>query len=237
MNCIIVDDEMPARKELTYLIECHGAVEILKDFDDAEDALSYAQAFKPDLIFLDISMPKLDGLTFAKQLRQLGTPSKIIFVTAHREFAVDAFELEAFDYLLKPFSEARLEMVLNKLTALLPSGPPAVFPEKLTLWKSEKMRVVPVSDLCYLEVREREVHLFTRDETFVVVSSISGFQKKLDPKRFFRCHRSFMVNLDKIEEIIPWFNHTYQLKLKDLETLIPVSRHYVTEFKQIMGNF
>jgi len=235
LNCIIVDDEMPARKELSYLIEQNSDITILKDFDDAPEALEYVRQAKPDLVFLDISMPQLDGMSFARQLRQWGVDSRVIFVTAHREYAVEAFELEAFDYLLKPFSEDRLELLLNKLSALDPVE--ISYPEKLTLWKSEKMRVVPVTELCYIEVREREVHIFTKEDAFVVVSSISSFQKKLDPKKFFRCHRSFVVNLDKIEEIIPWFNHTYQLKLKDIESPIPVSRHYLSEFKQIMGSF
>jgi len=235
LNCIIVDDEMPARKELAYLIEQNSDITILEDFDDAPEALEYVRQTKPDLVFLDISMPQLDGMSFARQLRQWGVDSRVIFVTAHREYAVEAFELEAFDYLLKPFSEDRLELLLNKLSALDPVE--ISYPEKLTLWKSEKMRVVPVTELCYIEVREREVHIFTKEDAFVVVSSISSFQKKLDPKKFFRCHRSFVVNLDKIEEIIPWFNHTYQLKLKDIENPIPVSRHYLSEFKQIMGSF
>lgn len=226
---------MPARKELAYLIEQKSDITILEDFDDAPEALEYVRQVKPDLIFLDISMPQLDGMIFARQLRQWGVDSRVIFVTAHREYAVEAFELEAFDYLLKPFSEDRLELLLNKLSALDPVE--ISYPEKLTLWKSEKMRVVPVTELCYIEVREREVHIFTKEDAFVVVSSISSFQKKLDPKKFFRCHRSFVVNLDKIEEIIPWFNHTYQLKLKDIESPIPVSRHYLSEFKQIMGSF
>jgi len=226
---------MPARKELAYLIEQKSDITILEDFDDAPEALEYVRQVKPDLIFLDISMPQLDGMSFARQLRQWGVDSRVIFVTAHREYAVEAFELEAFDYLLKPFSEDRLELLLNKLSALDPVE--ISYPEKLTLWKSEKMRVVPVTELCYIEVREREVHIFTKEDAFVVVSSISSFQKKLDPKKFFRCHRSFVVNLDKIEEIIPWFNHTYQLKLKDIESPIPVSRHYLSEFKQIMGSF
>lgn len=226
---------MPARRELAYLIENNSDIEIIKDFDDAPAALEFAKQSSPDLIFLDISMPQLDGISFAKQLRQFGIDSRVIFVTAHREFAVEAFELEAYDYLLKPFSEARLGLLLNKLKSLEPAE--ITYPEKLTLWKSEKMRVVPVSELCYLEVKEREVHIFTKDESFVVVSSITSFQKKLDPKFFFRCHRSFVVNLDKIEEIIPWFNHTYQLKLRDIENPIPVSRHYLSDFKQIMGSF
>jgi two-component system LytT family response regulator len=226
---------MPARKELAFFIEKFSEIRILKDFDDAPEAFDYVVQHKPDLVFLDVSMPRLDGVTFARQLRNLGLETRIIFVTAHREYAVEAFELEAYDYLLKPFSESRIESLLNKLNGLEQQD--VSYPEKLTLWKSEKMRVVPVSDLCYIEVREREVHIYTKEESFVLVSSISNFQKKLDPRKFFRCHRSFVVNLDKIEEIIPWFNHTYHLKLKDIATPIPVSRHYLSEFKQIMVNF
>jgi two-component system LytT family response regulator len=231
-----VDDEKPARSELAYYIERYSTIKILKDFDDALEALDFVKRHKPDFVFLDINMPRLDGVSFARQLKSLALETRVVFVTAHREYAVEAFELEAYDYLLKPFSESRILSLLRKLIGT-EARDISNFPEKLTLWKAEKMRVVPVSDLCYIEVREREVHLFTVDDAYVVVSSISNFQKKLDPKKFFRCHRSYIVNLDKIEEIIPWFNHTFQLKLKGLPDPIPVSRHFIPEFKQFMSNF
>lgn len=236
MNCILVDDEKPARSELIYFIDRFTTLDILNDFDDAVEALEFVKQQKPDLVFLDINMPRLDGISFARQLKALGINTRIVFVTAHREFAVEAFELEAYDYLLKPFSEARIFSLLSKLNDIDTKNQ-RNYPEKLTLWKSEKMRVVPISDLCYVEVKEREVHLFTKEESYIVVSTISKFQKKLDPKMFFRCHRSYIINLDKIKEIVPSFNHTYQVKLSDVSDSIPVSRHYLSEFKQIIGNF
>jgi len=107
MNCIIVDDEFPARKELSYFITNFSSIKITEEFDDCIEALEYVKEHKPDIIFLDINMPKLDGIQLAKIINNLTPKPTVVFVTAYREYAADAFEIEAFDYILKPYSESR----------------------------------------------------------------------------------------------------------------------------------
>lgn len=232
LNCIIVDDEYPGRQELAYFINNFSSIKILEEFDNAIAALEFIKTSTPDIIFLDISMPRLDGIAFGKILKTLDIKPLIVFVTAYREHAVEAFEIEAFDYILKPFSEGRIVNTLKKLEELQSSR---VFNDKITLWKSEKMVVVNVKDICYCEAHEREVHIYTEYDKFILVSSISDFHKKLPQKNFFRCHRSYVVNLDKISEIIPWFNNTFMLKLKGIKPNIPVSRNNISDFKNLMG--
>ncbi|KXZ39453.1 two component transcriptional regulator, LytTR family [Alkalithermobacter thermoalcaliphilus JW-YL-7 = DSM 7308] len=232
MDCIIIDDEYPARQELKHFIQNYSCIKIVREFQDSISALSYLEKNKPQIIFLDISMPGLDGMSFAKIINNFREKPKIVFITAHKEYAAEAFEIEAFDYILKPYSQDRIINVLNKLQLKESMGYNS---EKITLWKGEKMVVLNSSDICYCEADERETIIYTKEDIYKATYSISEFAKKLPKNKFFRTHRSFIVNIDKINEIIPWFNNTYIVKLKELDVEIPVSRKNIKEFRHIMG--
>lgn len=231
MNCIIIDDEYPSIQELSYFITNFSSIRLLEAFDDSLKALEYVQKHSVDVIFLDINMPKLDGMAFSRVINTLAVKPLLVFITAYSEYALEAFEVAAFDYILKPYSESRIISTLQRLenyTAKCCNG-------KITLWKNSKMSVLNTSDILYCEAHEHEVHVHTKDDHFIVTSSISEFHKKLPQDVFFRCHRSYIVNIDKIIEIIPWFNNTFMLKLKGMSSEIPVSRQNLTVFKQLMG--
>lgn len=233
MNCIIIDDEYPARKELEYFINTFSSIKIIEEFDDSVKALEYIQSHQVDILFLDINMPKLNGIVFSKIVKNLTTRPIVVFITAYGDYAVDAFEVEAFDYILKPYSENRIVTTLHRLERLKVGE--NVSNNKLTLWKNDKLIVVNVNDIYYCEAHEREVFIYTKEDKFIVVSSISSFLKKLPEAKFFRCHRSYIVNLDKITEITPWFNNTYVVKLQGMKVEISVSRNNIAEFKKRMG--
>jgi two-component system, LytTR family, response regulator len=232
MNCIIVDDEYPAIQELNYLISNFSSIRILEKFDDSIKALEYVQTFPVDVIFLDINMPKLDGLTFSRVIKTLKNRPLLVFISAYREYAVEAFEVAAFDYILKPYSESRITDTLQRLEK---SAAIKCSNGKITLWKNDKLFVLNSNDICYCEANEHEVFIFTKDEQYKVSSSISCLYKKLPQDKFFRSHRSYIVNMDKITEIIPWFNNTYMLKLQGINNEIPVSRQNISIFKQLIG--
>ena len=236
-NCIIVDDEFPAIQELSYFIKNFSNIKISEQFDDSMKALQYLENHPVDIVFLDINMPKLDGIALSRIVKHLSSKPLLVFITAYREHAVEAFEVEAFDYVLKPYSEDRIVNTLRKLEKCCSEkGPNAKCSNnKISLWKNEKLSVLSVSDIYYCEAHEHEVHVYTKDSSYTVSSSISDFHKKLTQANFFKCHRSFIVNLDKITEIIPWFNNTYMLKLEGLNAEIPVSRQNLSQFKQLMG--
>ncbi|WP_142413815.1 LytR/AlgR family response regulator transcription factor [Hathewaya massiliensis] len=304
MDCIIVDDEYPAREELKYFIKNFSNIKVVNEFDDSVKALEYIENNKPDIVFLDINMPKLDGVTLSRVLSKREHEIIIVFITAYKEYAVEAFEVEAFDYILKPFSEERILRTLNKLkkrehnkklekvnelqnienleileklskleelerlgelgglekleklNKLDKLGELErlekfeklqkldkseqlknlkVATNRITLLKGNKMVVIDVEDICFCEARERETLVYTEEEVYIFNNSISEFYKRLPQDSFFKSHRSYIVNIDKIVEIIPWFNSTYQIKVKNREEVIPVSRNNTSEFKALMG--
>lgn len=233
MNCIIVDDEYPSIKELGYFIKNFSSISISGEFDDSIKALEHVKNNRTDVIFLDINMPKLDGVSLGQIIRNFENTPLIVFITAYRDHAVDAFEIGAFDYILKPYSESRIVTLLKKLEML--GAQQRSNTGKIALWKGDKMVVVNTEDIIYCEAQEREVCVCVRGGKFVINSSITDFQNRLPQGPFFRCHRSFIVNLDKIDEIIPWFNNTFVLKFKGVESEIPVSRNKMSDFKILMG--
>jgi len=232
VNCIIVDDEFPSREELKYFINNFSNIKIIEEFDDSIIALEYIEINKPDIIFLDINMPKLDGMALGKIISHFPKQSLIIFITAHKEYAVDAFEIQAYDYILKPYSEERIVSTLKKIEK---SSDKKSRNNKITLWKDNKMMVRSINEISYCEANERETLIYIKGVKFNVSSSISEFYKKLPKELFFKSHRSYIINIDKITEIIPWFNNTYMLKIQGENVDIPVSRNNIIEFKQIMG--
>jgi two-component system LytT family response regulator len=232
VNCIIVDDEYPSREELKYFISNFSNIKIMEEFDDSIKALEYIEQKKPDIIFLDINMPKLDGMALGKIINHFPKKSLIIFITAHKDYAVDAFEMQAYDYILKPYSEERIVGLLKKIEKFSDKKP---VNNKITLWKDNKMIVRSIIEISYCTARERETLVYIKGVQYNVSCSISEFYKKLPKELFFRSHRSYIINTDKITEIIPWFNNTFVLKMQDEEVDIPVSRNNIIEFKQMMG--
>ena len=241
MKVIIVEDEILAQQELSWLIKAHSQMEIVATFDDGLDVLKYLQHNKVDALFLDINIPSLDGVLLAQNISQFAHKPFIVFITAWKEHAVEAFELEAFDYILKPYQESRIITMLQKLEAAWQqqsgtSGGTVATRENdtINLVKDERIIVTSIHDIYYAEAHEKMTFVYTRRESYVMPMNITEFCSKLPAAHFFRCHRSFCVNLNKIREIEPWFNNTYILRLRDLDFQVPVSRSKVKEFRQLM---
>ncbi|UDJ83948.1 LytR/AlgR family response regulator transcription factor [Kosakonia oryzae] len=241
MKVIIVEDEFLAQQELSWLIKEHSQMEIVGTFDDGLDVLKYLQHNKVDAIFLDINIPSLDGVLLAQNISQFAHKPFIVFITAWKEHAVEAFELEAFDYILKPYQESRIISMLQKLeTAWQQQSGAASSPQSrenatINLVKDERIIVTSINDIYYAEAHEKMTFVYTKRESYVMPMNITEFCSKLPTAHFFRCHRSYCVNLDKIREIEPWFNNTYILRLRDLDFQVPVSRSKVKEFRQLMN--
>jgi two-component system, LytTR family, response regulator len=257
MKAIIVEDEIPAREELEYLIDTHSDIEVTDCFDDGLDVLKFLQKQETDAIFLDINIPSLDGMLLASNISKFAKKPYIIFTTAYKEHAAEAFEFEAFDYILKPYDEKRIAAMLSKLEAAFKRDRTEIHEQstertvkiqpwmqdeegssaaadRINLRKNEKIIVTDVNDIYYASASEKVTLVYTRHEEYTMPMSISEFHSLLPQELFFRCHRSFAVNLSKIREIVPWFNQTYVLRLKDRDEEIPVSRSKVKSFRQIM---
>ncbi|WP_373898119.1 LytR/AlgR family response regulator transcription factor [Haloimpatiens sp. FM7315] len=235
MNCIIVDDEYPAREELKYFIDNYSNLNMLDEFDDATLALKFIEKNVPDIIFLDINMPKISGMDIARIINKFKKKIYIIFITAYKEHALEAFEIEAFDYILKPYSEDRIINTLKRLDRIEREVKSKPSKNKITVWKDNKMLVLNINDIYYCKAEEGETIVCTEKEDYILNQTLSHIEKKLSSKIFFRTHRSYLVNLDKIKEINPWFNNTYMVKLDKINVEVPVSRNNISDFKHIMG--
>lgn len=242
MKAIIVEDEFLAQEELRFLIQKHSSLVIDAAFDDGLDVLRYLQHHDVDVIFLDINIPSLDGVLLAQSISKFSHRPEIVFITAYKEHAVEAFELEAFDYILKPYQESRIVTMLQKLEAQqsLTAAAPANnamsgrASHTVNLMKDERIIVTDINNLYYAAAAEKVTMVYTRREEFVMPMAITEFCARLPEESFFRCHRSYAVNLAKIREIVPWFNNTYLLRLSDLDFEVPVSRGKVKAFRQLM---
>ena len=237
LTCVIVEDEFPAREELKYFLTKHKEISLEKEFENPIDSLKYLQENKVDVVFLDINMPELDGMSLGKILTKLNPNIKIIFITAYRDYAAEAFEIKAFDYLLKPFSEKRITEVLNNLTMIKDNSPTKEVEKinKVTVFLDEKMVVLSLDEIYYIEVSEKESLVYTQNEIYTSKLKISKWEEILPKNKFYRTHRAYIVNLDKIKEVEPWFNGTFVLKIQDLKFKVPVSRNNIKEFKELLS--
>ncbi len=239
MHTLIVDDEPLARNELAYLLEQCEEVTGIEEADSIETALEKLLEKKIDLVFLDIHLTEESGLSLADKINRMPNPPIIIFATAYDEYAVQAFERDARDYLLKPFELDRVQKAvkrayeaLNKKTSTDEKSidSSAVYPVKT----EDRIFMVKADEIQVLEVNQGETTLFTAENNYKTDEPLVAWEKRLPNPPFMRVHRSFLVHLDKIVEIQPWFNQTYQLTTEN-KLKVPVSRSYVQEFKKQMG--
>ncbi|MBS4021751.1 MAG: response regulator transcription factor [Dethiobacter sp.] len=253
MRVMVVDDEVLSRNELKFLLGAYPHIEVCGEAANGETALEMCKSLKPDAVFLDIQMPGIGGLAAAGKLMQQEEPPVIIFATAYDKHAIQAFELNAVDYLLKPFSQERLchtvqrleqnwvkkENVVDRLEQLL-SRLETGFPQqgivvKLTAEVDERFIVLNHTDLAFAYVEGRYVYLKIRDRSYRSRYSMKELEGRLPAPPFFRCHRGYLVNINWVKEIHPWFNGTYQLIVNDNElSEIPVSRLHVKEMKKLL---
>jgi two-component system LytT family response regulator/two-component system response regulator LytT len=243
MKAIVVDDEQLAREELCYMLEQLGGIEILAQAGNGLEAVACVERLKPDVLFLDVQMPGLSGFEVAHRLIQLGRSPSIIFVTAFDRHAIEAFEVNAVDYLLKPIDAARLAQAVDRARRrLAPQGDLplndqiARVVQLVAEHQSKRERVAVKVGERFLLVQADEIIYasLTDDSINIVTSQLSGtsnfrtldeLQARLDPGTFWRVHRSHLVNINKVKEILPWFSRNYILRMKDAKaTEIPVSR-------------
>ncbi|MBP6322808.1 MAG: response regulator transcription factor [Fusobacteriaceae bacterium] len=238
LNCIIVEDEFPAREELKFFIKNNKNFAIKREFETSIDALKFLENSSVDVVFLDINMPGLDGMTLARLIHKIDKNIKLIFITAYREFAVDAFEIGTFDYILKPYSEERIITVLERVVASVAESKTPINKNetsKLTVNSGEKMVVISIFDILYIEANEKETTIALQNESYTSKLKISQLEAILPSENFFRTHRSYIVNIDKIAEVEPWFNGSYLIKVGKKSHNISVSRNNVKKLKEILN--
>ena len=252
LTALIVDDEQLARDELGFLLKSFPQVEIVGSAGNGIEALDLIQEHKPDLVFMDVQMPGLDGLSVVRRLlAEEAELPHFIFATAFDQYAVEAFEVNAIDYLLKPIEKERLQVSIERAQKLIeaPAHDPATRMEKLLaqlqgnvkprtkllVKNSNRMLLVDANDLIYATIQDG---LITIVSTYVEGQSnyrtIEELQSNLDTGTFWRVHRSFLVNINRIKEVVPWFKSSYQLRMSDKrQTEIPVSRAQTKRLREL----
>lgn len=240
LKALIVDDEPLARDELAYLLKRSKEVEIAGEADSIRSTLEFIQTEEVDVVFLDIQLADESGLELAQKLQDLNHQPAIVFATAFDEYALNAFELHAIDYILKPFDEIRIQKTIEKLAKLsmkpinteIKKSPPLLKQDKLAISVDERIFLITYEEIIYIFTQEGKTSVVTDKMTYRLNEPLINLERKLQNTSFTRVHRSYIVNLDKIIEIQPWFNSTYNLIMNDGEK-VPVSRTYIKELKQL----
>ncbi len=245
MSVIIADDEQLARDELRFLLEEISDIEVIGAATNGLEALDMIRKLDPAIAFLDIQMPGLDGLGVVRRLRDGGIdPPHIVFSTAFEEHAVEAFRLNAMDYILKPVDRSRLEETVERARRAVGERltEPAVAPRpspftKLVLRSGTRNLIVDPQELIYATIDDGVITLVTANaEGQSNYRTLEELQATLDPDLFWRAHRSYLVNVNRIREVTPWFKSTYQLKMDDKKSSeVPVSRIQSRRLREMLN--
>ena len=287
ISALIIDDEQLARDELKYLLDSVGGVDVVAEGKNGIEAVDLIEEHRPDLVFLDVQMPGQDGFQVIQRLMERSragaaatgkhNPAKqgaaatansrvlpqFVFATAYDQYAVRAFDVNAVDYLLKPFDRARVveavervrarlasggspgaasdaELQLDRLLRLLDrpqSGEPSRPPAKLIVQLQNRLLLVDQAEICFAAIDEGVIRVVTRSlEGQSKCRTLEELQELLDPARFWRAHRGFVVNIDHIREVMPWFKSSYQLRMNDRQqTEIPVSRAQTKRLRELFN--
>jgi two-component system, LytTR family, response regulator len=250
IRAIIVDDEPPARNKIRELLKAEADIELIDECANGKEAVQSITSKSPDLVFLDIQMPELDGFGVIEALGPEHLPA-VIFVTAYDQYAVQAFEVHALDYLLKPFDRQRFQTALNRVREQLEPGHrdelnqqlnsllrqlkgPKKQAERFVIKSGGRVFFLKNDEIDWIEAAGNYVRLHVGTETHLLRETMSAIQKKLDTATFIRIHRSTFVNIEKVKELQPWFHGEYVVIMRD-GTQLTMSRSYRSNLPDLMG--
>lgn len=236
MKVILIDDERLARQELKSLLAAHKEIEVVAECSDAAEAKEKIESLKPDIIFCDIQMPGKSGLELAEEI---SGAIDVVFITAHDQHAIKAFEINAFDYLLKPVQPERLAETIKKLTVKesankLDNDTPLTERDMVFIKDGDKCWFVRLSDIRLFESEGNYVRVYFENYRPLILRSLNSLETRLDEKQFFRASRKHMINLSYIASIETWFNGGLNVKMKDGKE-IEISRRQAVRLKDMMS--
>jgi len=284
ISALIIDDEQLARDELKYLLDSVGGVDVVAQGANGIDAVNLIEEHQPDLVFLDVQMPGLDGFAVIQRLVERsrlrnggknGELPQIVFATAYDQYAVRAFDVNAVDYLLKPFEQKRVSEAVERARLRMtvaetepPAQPPgagtpfsdaqptssqidqllrllnrtqaterAFQPAKLVVQAQSRLLLVDQAEICFAAIEEGVIRIVTRNfEGQSKCRTLEELQELLDPAHFWRAHRGYVVNINHIREVVPWFKSSYQLRMNDKQqTEVPVSRAQTKRLRELFN--
>jgi two-component system, LytTR family, response regulator LytT len=272
LSALIIDDEQLARDELKYLLDSVGGVDVIAQGTNGIEAVDLIEEYHPDLVFLDVQMPGLDGFAVIQRLRDRSEEKarmrpgadedhlpQIVFATAYDQYAVRAFDVNAVDYLLKPFDRTRVEQAVERARWRMSEGTtPAAEaqidallrllnrpqasarspqPAKLIVQAQSRLLLVDQAEICYAAIDDGIIRVVTQNfEGQSKCRTLEELLEQLDPAVFWRAHRGFVVNINHIREVVPWFKSSYQLRMNDKQqTEIPVSRSQTRRLRELFN--
>jgi two-component system LytT family response regulator len=244
LKAIIIDDEQLARDLIRSFLLEHPSIQLVGECSDGFEGIKAIQELKPDLIFLDIQMPKISGF---EMLELIEDPPVVIFTTAYNEFAIKAFEMNAVDYLLKPFSRDRFSKALDKAAEKCKHKDEGKRikdlvndnfyqpekPDRILVKTGSKIKIIPVADLQYLEAQDDYVMLYVKEGKYLKQQTMKFFESLLDPSLFVRIHRSYIVNINEIAQIETYEKESYCAVLKN-HTKLPISKSGYSHLKKVL---
>jgi len=274
LSALIIDDEQLAREELAYLLTQVGGVDVVAQGANGIEAVELIEEHHPDMVFLDVQMPGLDGFAVIQKLMERRNKAgvsaeanplpQIVFATAYDQYAVRAFDVNAVDYLLKPFDRTRVEQaverVRGRLTGSAPNGVTGPLPEsqiesllrllnrphgasrtpqpaKLIVQAQSRLLLIDQAEICFAAIDDGVIRVVTQSfEGSSKCRTLEELLDQLDPALFWRAHRGFVVNINHIREVVPWFKSSYQLRMNDKrQTEIPVSRAQTRRLRELFN--
>jgi len=273
LSALIIDDEQLAREELAYLLAQVGGVDVVAQGANGIEAVELIEEHHPDLVFLDVQMPGLDGFAVIQKLMERRAkairdgvpkaqlaPPQVVFATAYDQYAVRAFDVNAVDYLLKPFDRTRVEQAVERVRGRLAGSTPGSLPEsqiesllrllnrpqgasrtpqpaKLIVQAQSRLLLVDQAEICFAAIDEGVIRVVTQGfEGQSKCRTLEELLEQLDPAIFWRAHRGFVVNINHIREVVPWFKSSYQLRMNDKkQTEIPVSRAQTRRLRELFN--
>jgi two-component system LytT family response regulator/two-component system response regulator LytT len=272
ITALIIDDEQLARDELKYLLDQAGGVDVVAQGTNGIEAVDLIEEHQPDMVFLDVQMPGLDGFAVIKRLMERRRPlvgeeaaplPQIVFATAYDQYAVRAFDVNAVDYLLKPFDLTRVQQAVERVKGRLSGGTASASglpiesqldallkllnrpqgasrapqPAKLIVQAQSRLLLVNQAEICYAAIDEGVIRIVTQTfEGHSKCRTLEELLELLDPAHFWRAHRGFVVNINHIREVVPWFKSSYQLRMDDKrQTEIPVSRAQTKRLRELFN--
>lgn len=241
---LIADDDTGMRLVLRKAVEKADGFTVVGEAEDGDAALRLFDSLRPEMVFLDVEMPLISGIECAKKIADVDPKTIIIFATAHDQYMPDAFEVYAFDYLVKPFKIDRLNQTLKRIKSIEAAKPditaasppnPARTPEKLIIRNKDGISLVDMGEIILIQREDRSTVIYTSQERFTTSESLGELEGKLEGDSFFRCHKSYIVNLNAISRIYPYGRWTYIVKLKGTDRDALVTREKYEELERLFS--
>lgn len=240
MKAVIIDDERLAVEELSRLLELNPSIEDYEGFIDGKAGLKFIIDQEPDIAFVDINMPLVNGTVIAGEIKGRHLKTRVIFVTAYDDYAVEAFQLEVYDYILKPISQHRINRSIRRVEEHFSltrevKVKDTSHKKRFAAWVQGSIKLISTEEIIYFEVENKKTMVIIDQGRYEMTETLTTLYDQLNHQHFCQCYKGIVVNLNYVDRISPMFNKTYELWMKGVAHPLPVSRHYGSRMRELLG--